>query len=71
MLSNIAVKKETMMLKIIAHHQPSTLKPSTRLAHSFMMMALITNKKRPSVIMVIGNVKNIKLALQKSLKAQV
>jgi hypothetical protein len=47
--------------KIKAYHTFSTSKPLTSQSARMMMKALINNKKIPSVIMVIGNVRSINI----------
>ena len=48
------------MLKSNAAQKPETAKPSTNLSANNMIQALITNKNKPKVTMVAGNVKKIK-----------
>lgn len=49
------------MLKIKAVQNESTLKPPTISEHNKIIIALITNKNKPNVTMVTGNVKIIKI----------
>ena len=46
-----------MILKNKAVKKESTLKPPTILVHNKIIMALITNKNKPKVINVTGNVR--------------
>lgn len=48
------------MLKIKADQKLATEKPSTNSLHNKMMIALITNKNKPNVNTVTGNVKSTK-----------
>ena len=54
-------KKESKRLNSKAIQNPDTANPSTRLSASIIIKALITNKNRPNVIIVIGNVKMINI----------
>lgn len=50
-------KTERIKLNISAIQKPETLKPSIRLSANKIINALITNKNKPNVRMVTGNVK--------------
>ncbi len=52
-------KNDSKTLKIKADQNPDTLKPSTKLPAIKIITALITNRKRPKVKIVAGNVNNI------------
>lgn len=54
---------ERTILKSIAHQNPSTLNPFTISDAIKTIAALITNRKKPSVNNVIGNVKKINTGL--------
>jgi len=56
-------KTERIILKIKAHQKPSILIPFISLAASKIISALITKRKRPSVITVIGRVSKTKIGL--------
>ena len=51
------------MLKNSAIRKESILKPSTILAHNIIINALMTNKNKPRVIIVTGNVSMTKIGL--------
>ena len=52
----------------MAVHIPSTLKPSISLSANRMISAFTTNKNNPSVRMVTGNVKMIKIGFTNTLR---
>lgn len=52
---------DRMMLKISAVTKPSTLKPVTKCEQSKIIAALITKRKSPSDITVIGKVKKTRI----------
>ena len=54
-------KTERIILKIKAHQKPSTLKPSINLSANKIISALITKRKSPNVITVIGKVSKTKI----------
>ena len=64
----IEVTKDNKILNKNAHQKPSTLKPSTNLLPSRMITALITNRKRPRVKIVIGSVSKTRMGFNKVLK---
>jgi hypothetical protein len=51
------------MLKIKAVQKESTLKPPTISEHNKIIIALITNKNKPNVTMVTGNVNITRIGL--------
>ncbi len=51
------------MLKIKAVQKESTWKPPTISEHNKIMIALITNKNKPNVTIVTGNVRITKIGL--------
>ena len=53
------------MLNKKAVRNPDTAKPSTNLSAKRIIIALITNKNKPSVTMVAGRVKKIKSGFTK------
>lgn len=53
------------MLKSKAVQKESTLKPPTIFEQNKMIMALITNKNKPSVKIVTGKVNKIKIGFTK------
>jgi len=59
---------ESRILKRIAVHILDTPKPSISLSANNMINALITNKNKPNVRMVIGNVKIINNGFTKTFK---
>jgi len=67
-LLKMDVTNDSIMLKNIADQKPLTLNPETSQSANKIITALITNRKRPSVIMVAGNVKKIKTGFTKALK---
>jgi len=52
---------DKIILNISAHQKPSTINPDMKYPAIKMMIALITNKKRPNVIIVMGMVKITKI----------
>ena len=58
------------MLKSIADHQPSTPNPSTSLSANRIMMALITNKNKPSDSIVTGSVSMINIGFTKTFRIE-
>ena len=58
--NNADLKTDSKTLNNSAQKNPSTAKPSTNLSANKMIHALITNRNKPKVTMVAGNVKNIK-----------
>lgn len=63
MALNPEEKMESIKLKSSAQKKPSTFIPSINLSAMMMMSALITNRKRPNVSMVIGSVNMINIGL--------
>ena len=61
------LKIDMIKLKANAHQKPSTVKPETKFSTSKIMMALITSKKRPKVITVIGMVNKMSSGLMMTL----
>ena len=59
-----AVTIDTIRLNNSAHQKPSTSKPGTRRAVSKTSAALITNVKRPSVMILIGSVRIIRIGFK-------
>lgn len=59
---------ERIILKRSAHQKPSTLNPGTILETRIMIIALITNVKRPIVTILIGSVKKSKIGFTKAFK---
>ena len=57
----IEVTNDNKILNRSAHQNPSTLNPGTNLLPSRMINAFITNKKRPSVRIVMGSVSKISI----------
>lgn len=57
------LKIDSKILKNNAVKKPETAKPLTNLSANKIIIALITNKNKPKVIMVAGSVKNIKSGL--------
>ena len=55
---------DNKMLKSKATQNPLTANPSINLSARIMMQALITNRKRPKVTMVIGMVRIIKIGFK-------
>jgi hypothetical protein len=56
---------DNIMLKKNAHQNPSTVKPDTMLDAIKMIIVLITNRNKPSVITVKGSVKKISTGFKK------
>jgi hypothetical protein len=59
---------EMRILKKNAHQNPSTVNPGTILPAMRISKALITNKNKPNVISVIGNVRRMMSGLTKRFK---
>ena len=57
-----------MMLNNTAVQKPSTTNPPTILAQKIMSKAFMTNKNKPNVKMVTGNVKRISKGCRKALR---
>ena len=57
------LKIDKRILKNSAAKNPDTAKPSTKLSASKIIIAFITNKNKPKVTIVAGNVKNTKSGL--------
>lgn len=51
---------DSKTLKNSAEKKPETANPSINLSANKIIIALITNKNKPKVTIVAGNVKNIK-----------
>ncbi len=64
---NIDCERDSMILNNSAVKNELTLKPPTIPSHNNIIKALIINRKKPSVINVIGNVKITKIGLIKIL----
>ena len=64
-----AVTIESTMLNHNAAHQFTTVKPGTILADHLIRRILITSKNKPSVSMVIGMVRIIKIGFTKLLSS--
>jgi len=59
---------EYTKLKKKALQKPETAKPPIKLPTKYMIMALMTSKKRPSVSTVMGSVSMISIGFKKALK---
>lgn len=58
--NNADLKIDSKILNKKAQKNPLTAKPSTNLSANKIIHALITNRNKPKVTMVAGNVKKIK-----------
>ena len=60
---------ESIRLKMSAHQKPLIVTPSISLSANKMIRALITNKNKPSVTIVIGNVRTRRIGFTKVLSS--
>ena len=67
MANNMDWERDNITLKSSAVQKESTLKPPTILVHNKIIMALITSRNKPNVIIVKGKVNSTNIGFMKRL----